>query len=301
MQLDRFSTFEYIEFTKLLERNIEIPIFQRSYCEERVQYFLDSLIEFLSEYNEVMCLNCLHFAKIEDQYVLIDGQHRFRAYRQLVQEYDLENESNFRIPIVIRNCHDISEAKAYFTLLNNHFITDSLPTNIDELQTTEKIKAHILLKYPKFVSHAERPRFPNINLDSFVQFLLERFPRDTIAKFEKFQDLLEIPNLERQQILSKGTLMITYVYHQNQKNVRQTIPASLRRNVWHSVYHDELNGNCFVCGIQITFHNFHVGHIIPVCKGGTNHLDNLRCVCNLCNLSMGSQNMYDFKQNYYPS
>ena len=44
---------------------------------------------------------------------------------------------------------------------------------------------------------------------------------------------------------------------------------------------------CAYCGKELSL--FHVDHIIPICKGGTNENSNLTLSCPKCNLSKGSK------------
>ena len=91
----------------------------------------------------------------------------------------------------------------------------------------------------------------------------------------------------------------------SQKKVkkRKAIPKAVRRAVFTNyITTDDPNklfGQCFVgCGTVITIDDFEVGHIVPVCKGGNDTIENLRPICRACNQSMGSQNLLDFKEKY---
>ena len=79
---------------------------------------------------------------------------------------------------------------------------------------------------------------------------------------------------------------------------RRRIPATLRFQVWESFCGSSFTGKCFACGSKMHFRNFHCGHIIPVCHGGSTTLENLRPLCALCNMSMGSENLHSFMQRY---
>ena len=56
--------------------------------------------------------------------------------------------------------------------------------------------------------------------------------------------------------------------------------------------------NCYVCNDDISFSNFHCGHIISHANGGETIIDNLKPICMLCNTSMGTMNMEEFICQY---
>jgi len=61
---------------------------------------------------------------------------------------------------------------------------------------------------------------------------------------------------------------------------RRTIPAEVQRQVM-----DRDNGQCVLCG---SGESLQYDHIIPFSKGGGNQPDNLRILCQSCNLSKGA-------------
>jgi len=73
------------------------------------------------------------------------------------------------------------------------------------------------------------------------------------------------------------------------------IPKTVRNCLWINYFKNKREDKCQCCLREtISISNFHAGHIISELKGGTTTLDNLRPICQLCNLSMGTQNMDDF-------
>ena len=93
----------------------------------------------------------------------------------------------------------------------------------------------------------------------------------------------------------------------DKKNIKQKdkskaitkIPHTLRNLVWKQYASDTyLSTNCFCCRKNIiSIDNFICGHIVSRYDGGTIDLDNLRPVCNSCNVSMGTCNMFEFIEN----
>lgn len=57
---------------------------------------------------------------------------------------------------------------------------------------------------------------------------------------------------------------------------------AVRNGIRRQVYNRQ-NGKCSMCGDKISYLNFTVDHIIPISKGGSNTLDNMEAMCEVCN------------------
>jgi 5-methylcytosine-specific restriction endonuclease McrA len=87
-----------------------------------------------------------------------------------------------------------------------------------------------------------------------------------------------------------------------QKWIRKSIPKIVKCQAWD--YHIGKNngvGNCFTCNKNIDSKHFECGHIIARKNGGEDVLENLMPICELCNKSMGTMNMMEFKEIYFNS
>ena len=81
---------------------------------------------------------------------------------------------------------------------------------------------------------------------------------------------------------------------------RKTIPKSLKTLVWNKYIGEEHGiGKCDVCATEIKVSNFDCGHIISVKEGGEDIIHNLAPICRTCNLSMGTENLNEFKEKYF--
>lgn len=81
----------------------------------------------------------------------------------------------------------------------------------------------------------------------------------------------------------------------------KSIPKKIREAVWTNQFGSTLDGQCYCCKEKITaLGNWHVGHVVPQSAGGADTAGNLRPVCVSCNLSMGTENMEEFKTRCYP-
>ena len=80
---------------------------------------------------------------------------------------------------------------------------------------------------------------------------------------------------------------------------KKSISKSLRMIVW-STYIGLSKGEapCYCCNTNVinTF-RFQCGHVVAERNGGTTTVDNLRPICELCNQSMGTKNLDEFRRS----
>ena len=64
-------------------------------------------------------------------------------------------------------------------------------------------------------------------------------------------------------------------------------PVPYRQN--KHILFGEQEGLCGGCRIMFPFRNFTIDHVVPVSRGGTDHLDNLQLLCGACNSLKGDR------------
>ncbi len=307
------TSFYLMSFRYLNNFQPIIPTIQRSYVEERVDYFYNQLVNNFQKNNEIYNLNPIQLAELDSRYFILDGQHRYMAYFKLYQNYFLPYNTDFNITLINRECENYDELKKSFIELNNNFITKELILDLNNMDKSTILKEYIKENFPGHISNAEKPKFPNINLDNFVNLLLERFKKDNIntiiqklneSNKDISQYLYENDIGNYQIIKNKGGLYMAYIIHKKNepenKDGRKKLPAAVRRALFERDFGKETTkGVCFICNTDINIHNFHGGHIIASKNGGTDNIKNLQCVCGHCNLSMGTEDMIVFKNKYF--
>lgn len=78
------------------------------------------------------------------------------------------------------------------------------------------------------------------------------------------------------------------------------IPKKLRNLVWDTYIGREKGiGNCYCCKDELDSKNFECGHVVAYKDKGQTNLENLRPICSVCNKSMGTENLYVFKEKYF--
>jgi 5-methylcytosine-specific restriction endonuclease McrA len=72
------------------------------------------------------------------------------------------------------------------------------------------------------------------------------------------------------------------------------IPKVIRNGTWATYIGKSTDGECWCCGQNITIYDWHAGHVIARANGGSDTVANLRPLCKVCNLSMGTKHMKKF-------
>lgn len=77
---------------------------------------------------------------------------------------------------------------------------------------------------------------------------------------------------------------------------RKKIPVALKEQLWIRDCGKVFECECRIswCKNTINVFNYHVGHDVPLSKGGKLDMDNLCPICDRCNYSMG--NKYTIRQ-----
>lgn len=80
-----------------------------------------------------------------------------------------------------------------------------------------------------------------------------------------------------------------------------TIPKQMKDEIWVKYMGDKSKSECYCCGKNvITMSQFNAGHVIAESHGGATDCANLRPICGSCNSGMGTRNMREYSQEFYP-
>ena len=110
---------------------------------------------------------------------------------------------------------------------------------------------------------------------------------------------LDVKDYNTTKIIENIDVNYTMISNNIVTNKRKSIPKKVRYDLWVKNCGDSLKSKCYVCRKNITFENFHCGHIKSVKDGGDNNIDNLKPICPGCNYGMGINNLEEYKKEYY--
>jgi hypothetical protein len=80
-------------------------------------------------------------------------------------------------------------------------------------------------------------------------------------------------------------------------NLETSSPQEARR-LWKNSIKEKWEYKCAYCSSQ---ENLTLDHIIPQCKGGTDHITNIVCACETCNRDKSHENWENwfFRQDFF--
>ena len=98
------------------------------------------------------------------------------------------------------------------------------------------------------------------------------------------------------QCKRKNNGVSEWCFQHDPNHITKNISSSKRESLWINTFGENFVGKCYCCEFKITPFRFEVGHNKAKCHGGNNEIDNLRCICTLCNRSMGTQPLEEWKK-----
>eukprot|EP01036_Dinobryon_divergens_P027858 gene27858-36704_t len=285
-------------------RKPQVPALQRGQNEDRIKEIYDTIVtEYYEKKNkEVPFLNALCLADHKSKLLLVDGQHRLEAYRRFSANF----EQDFRISYFLVSCPEEEHVKKLFVNLNNHYKMDDIVVDTFFMDRRSYLIQFLRENYPLHLSTSRQPRFPNIFADDFSALVLKRFPEyDAEVIVEKVKEWNkevgeylqeEVPSFY-EKAMNKQGFFLAYL-----STKKPDMHKSLRVAKWEETFEDLSNdGHCYCCKRALKFPDFELGHKLARSKGGSCDISNLEVVCKLCNRSMGTTHMDDYKSTHWAS
>lgn len=318
----------YVPFS-FLEKNInpKIPISQRSKDSSRVDSFLEFLENEYKKTKEIPDLNNIHICLFNNQFYLIDGQHRYTALSVFFEKNKKLKDHYYLMPSIYF-VENKKEIKVITNRINNIFISEEylvLDEEDNDDYDIDSVKTHIEMKitekYSTYISDSTQCKLPRFHLSHFKDYVFHQYPKwnaikilDEIEKLnndyekeylqhniEYYQKVNELATKKNVKPFYLSKVINEYQHIINPKNSHKRIKvsAAMRSSLWNKYFEDETNkGNCVLCQCELKMSQYHVSHILSLKENGTYHQDNLTIMCSKCNTSLGAQNLNDYLQEY---
>jgi hypothetical protein len=259
----------------------------------------------------------------DSKYYIIDGQHRLKSLEYLKHPY------NINISLLKIDSEEYLKQCLTIINLNKSYIQCETPV-------IKKIEQFFLDNFSIYCKTSNSPRIPHVNINTVITLLNRHAPTLNFDIFiETFNKLslhiknnyysMNISNHNYQKCKNKNNSNPLYTGLMKNNNwvfailqsiqsktpihslnydifpytrKRQTIPKQLRISLWAKYHTSSMVGTCYTCKTTVNFTDFECGHLKSVFHGGTNNIDNLRCLCKTCNNDMGVLNIYDYKKTF---
>ena len=328
-----------VKITDLCNDNYDNWNNQRFISEQHVNELTDSFLNSINNTMYIKYSSgIIHIVLTQDgkKYV-IDGQHRIEAYKKICRIHN----NAYEILVLYEQCCSESEIKEAFKRSNTQWtqpddkIEEIYNNEYEKEGKTkqdtycEKLWNEKMVDYgglKGIVSRSNNPRKPNICENKFFSMLknLEnqgilfssynklKEALDRVNENVRQQKVEEYSNSEKKKKIWEKCLKYNcfiglvsekefyeIIFRITEK--RKAVPIGLKKDCWRNKFLNESKGYCEVCSKVIEALDFEAGHIISVYNGGKDVVENLMPICKDCNRSMNTQNLYDYKNNYFLS
>lgn len=297
----------------------KVPDFQRIVDLQRVEFIKNNIIEDIKNKTFINPPpNNLVLVKTKNELYIVDGLHRLLAFRKIFYEYNIDIEVYCREIDVKDNL----EAFNIFKIVNDTRPLPDMPQGI-ELSKIKEILDYLQTNYKNFFSKAldgNKIHRPHIHFNKIQEKLadydlvLKRGEIDFISKLEELNKKIKTEGCSEEdkelfdKIEKKGGFYpgiipkhewIDIIFDEKRKYTKQKIPQKLRIEVWERDIGNSMVGVCTLCEkTKISFTDFHCGHMKAERNGGKTTLSNLKAICRLCNLSMGTKSFEEMKEMF---
>jgi hypothetical protein len=325
---------------KIKELNIIKPKFQRIIDKQKVKDIVKMQLDFNKKNNffNFTASGPINIHKWNDQYFLIDGQHRMEALEKLYNDHS--HQIKFYIILVTVNSQEELEFNYDMINKNTELPDFSCFQSVDKT-VPEYVASIYQEKYPDMWSKNSRSRRPHLFFNYFQEslaFICEKVKITSSKKLEKIiNEYNEKLSEWNKSVFNSSDSMYEKAHnsglylglfsHENEeygyewaKNIieeqtgekiiktskilktKKSIPKKIKNDSWNTyIGNDKSSALCLCCrNTKISMNDFTAGHIISEKNGGIMTVENIVPICNQCNLSMSSKNMDKYIQDHHP-
>ena len=153
-----------IKSNDLFNLSINIPNIQRIRDNDKVTDIISYQCDYYRNHQRfnIMGVINIHFCAENNTHYLIDGQHRYEAFKSMYQKMG----HNIIIPIECVMVDTMEQVKENYKLINKNTPLPEFPENIDK-NIPETVAQYFKTKYPNIWSKNSRARRPHLYFNFF--------------------------------------------------------------------------------------------------------------------------------------
>ena len=191
------TEYAKIKIKELVKVPIIVPEIQRIQDKERIKDIVSYQKKYHthhSTYNFMGVITLVHLQP-NNQYYIIDGQHRYQAMLQLHKQ---KLDTNIPIALEIRTRHSKDELETDFKIINKSLPAPKLPESLNR-SLYEEVYYYYEEMYPSFFSNSERPRRPNLHKKYFKEAIAILIQQLNISHAHELISVIQKINQQYQQ------------------------------------------------------------------------------------------------------
>ena len=328
----RISFNDYMKSPK--KDKFHKPVMQTSLQDERVVAMVQ---EYISKPYLFRCKDKIVIADLNDDWFVIDGQHRLSMIEDLYNIHKkYEDSHKFTLcwfkPKTFYELENVFHAINMDSCKNKFYINQDIKDRIKINDFTRDFKTRYAQYFSKTKSTSAKS-----NIYAIEEFRDELIKND-FFKDDKCSDELIIHLKEQNDkyweinrydvnLINNSQLFYTIELSKMKDNIifglkrnnfiewlfdntivpshkfrqyKKKISKKIRNQVWKKYNHDDFTAICPMDDCKnelVRDEEWQCGHLIAENMGGETSLDNLRPICKSCNIDMGTQSWKDYTNN----
>ena len=148
------------------KNKFRLPECQRNLDSEQVNNMLSYQTSYFQKYNEYFFPTPIVIGILEDNYYIIDGQHRYECISYLY------NESNdFLVPVSVINISNMEELDEMYSKINSNKPVPIINDFQEWKNFTKFIEKELLDNCRDYLSTSNKPQMPNVNSNKIIGYL----------------------------------------------------------------------------------------------------------------------------------
>ena len=325
---------QIINHPRLQDNMLKKPNYQGALDEHKCEQMVE---EYLQNPSLICSKNKVVIGSLNDNWYIIDGQHRLEIAKMLKKNHNIDDCLIFCYYecFTEEEMKQLFDSLNQDSLKNQYYITEDVKNNIKqviELEFKKKIS-----NYKEYFSRKKNEGSKIKCIEEFVIELrninyFDKFENSQLAYenlLEKNNNFYEKANLKMNIIYNESNYVVVErknlkdgvifplksnnfldflidseieVYHKT-KSIKQKISPYKRKQVWNN----EFSENCQSAECPISWcknilyigvkNGWQCGHVKSEYNGGLTEPNNLRPICEGCNMSMGKKNWNDYDKN----
>ena len=335
------TKIEIFTTSKLKQLEINKPEIQRIAEDQKVKEIVQFQLDFHKTHNyfNFTASGPINIHKWNDQYLLVDGQHRLAALECLHRHYS----HNIEFYVIFVEVKSQEELEFNYNMINkNTPLPDFTKFQSINKNIPEEVAHRFQSEWPDIWSKNSQARRPHMYFNYFQESLAFICQETGSTSATKLHDIVIAFNTKVRNWNETSFKVTDNVYqkarttglylglfkHQPEdygydwarhiveeqtgktikksttsNNRKKKIPKKVKDDSWDTYIGKEIAvAPCLCCRTtNIGAKDFIAGHIISEFNGGLITVDNIVPICSACNLSMGSKNMELWIKEYYPN